>query len=182
MKYPSASKQIFILAISSTMFFLACSQENDIVNPEVEVNETEVAQYPEVDEALHTYFSRFEHEARQRGLSYDLNTLKITGVIKEIDEEHVAGQCAYNRFTSPRQITLDKSFWESSSDLLKEFIVFHELGHCVLNRSHLETSFSNGVCSSMMRSGNGDCFDYYSRSTRSYYIDELFEIESPQPF
>jgi hypothetical protein len=33
-----------------------------------------------------------------------------------------------------------------------------------------------------MRSGNGDCFDYYSRSTRNYYIDELFEIESPQHF
>lgn len=180
MKYSSAKNRIFAFALWCMMSFLACTQEDELINPEI--NEPEMTLFPEVDAALHTYFSRFEHEARQRGLSYDLKALGITGVIEEIDEENIAGQCAYRRFYSPRQITLDKSFWERSSDLLKEFIVFHELGHCVLNRSHLETSFSNGVCSSIMRSGNGDCFDYYSRTTRAYYIDELFEIESSQPF
>jgi hypothetical protein len=65
---------------------------------------------------------------------------------------------------------------------MKEYIVFHELGHCVLNRPHTEDSFSNGVCSSIMRSGNGGCYDYYNRFTRQYYVDELFEVEAISPF
>ena len=98
-------------------------------------------------------------------------------VIEEIDEQHVAGQCSYGRFRNPRLVTIDASFWRRSSDRFKEFIVFHELGHCYLNRGHLESAFSNGVCVSIMRSGVGDCFDNYHVNTREYYINELFEQE-----
>ncbi|MDF9796205.1 hypothetical protein OKW21_001468 [Catalinimonas alkaloidigena] len=180
MRYLSARNYIYAISIVYVTLLQACTQDNDLIVPKITTSD--VPLYPDVDDALHTYFSRFEDEARQRGLSYDLSELGISGVIEEIDEEHIAGQCAYSRFTNPRKITIDKTFWDHFSDAYKEFIVFHELGHCVLNRSHLETSFFNGVCKSIMRSGNGECFDFYSSSTRAYYVDELFEIESTQPF
>jgi len=106
----------------------------------------------------------------------DLTDAGITGVIEEIDEDHVAGQCAFPR-NRPNEVTVDESFWVRGSDLFKEFIVFHELGHCYLFRPHLEDQFSNGACVSIMRSGNGSCLDNYRNSTREFYIDELFELD-----
>ena len=71
-------------------------------------------------------------------------------------------------------MTIDKTFWNRSSELYKEFVVFHELGHCVLDRNHKEDKDSRGRCLSIMRSGLGDCLDAYSSANRTYYLNELF--------
>jgi len=55
----------------------------------------------------------------------------------------------------------------------KERLVFHELGHCVLNRSHLETVGTDGHCLSIMNSAQR-CSDNYNAQTREKYLDELF--------
>ena len=159
-----------IIILFVTLFFFSCSDDDveEVVEPVAFAN---------VDAELVPYFERFQQEAAARGIFVDLVTADIEGVIEEIDEQHVAGQCSYGRFNNPRLVTVDASFWRRSSNLFKEFIVFHELGHCYLNRGHLESSFSNGVCTSIMRSGVGDCFDNYNGNTREYYIDELFEPE-----
>ena len=159
-----------IIFLFITLFFLSCSDDDveEVMEPVAFAN---------VDGELVPYFERFQEEAAARGISVDLATAEIEGVIEEIDEQHVAGQCSYGRFRNPRLVTIDASFWRRSSDRFKEFIVFHELGHCYLNRGHLESAFSNGVCVSIMRSGVGDCFDNYHVNTREYYINELFEQE-----
>jgi hypothetical protein len=136
--------------------------------------------YPNVDPQLRTYFQRFEEEAAARGLSVDLTTTGITGTIVEIDDKHVLGQCSYPR-ARPNQVTIDRTFWSLGSDLFREFVVFHELGHCFLFRSHLEQQLSNGACASIMRSGTGPCLDNYSSRTRAFYVDELFDHQ-PQAF
>ncbi len=135
----------------------------------------EPVRFPNVAAELVPFFERFEAEAAKRGKEVDLSTANIKGEIKEIEEQHVAGRCSYSRFNNPRLVTIDESFWNRSSNLFREFIIFHELGHCFLYRGHLESSFANGVCVSIMRSGVGDCFDNYRQSTREAYIDELFE-------
>lgn len=146
----------------------ACNkdEQSEVVKP---------VKFPNVADELVPFFEKFEEEALRRGIKVDLANANIRGEIKEIEKDHVAGQCSYSRFNNPRQVTIDETFWGRSSTLFKEFIVFHELGHCYLDRSHLESSFSNGVCVSIMRSGVGDCFDNYRQSTREGYIDELFE-------
>lgn len=150
----------------------ACTQDEEAIVPEAPQART----YPNVETELHEYFRRFEEEAALKGLEVNLVNLGIIGVIDEIDEQHVIGRCSYNRF-NPRLVTIDASFWNRSSDSSREFVVFHELGHCVLNRGHLEDAFSNGVCKSIMRSGTGSCFDAYNTRNRDYYIEELFEPE-----
>lgn len=150
----------------------ACTQEEDLMLPE----EEQKPLYPNVEEALYQYFSRFEEEARARGFNYDLTNLEISASIEEIEQEHIAGQCACNRFRSPRKVTIDRSFWNRASDLYKEFIIFHELGHCVLDRRHLESSLPNGACASIMRSGNSECLDNYDLLSRDFYVDELFTL------
>ncbi|MEL6124666.1 MAG: hypothetical protein AAFR14_13205, partial [Bacteroidota bacterium] len=61
----------------------------------------------------------------------------------------------------------------------REYIIFHELGHCVLFRDHVDACFANNTWTSIMRSGHGSCFDNYTSRTRPYYIDELFSSLSP---
>ena len=133
-------------------------------------------QYPGVDSELKAYFQRFEEEAAARGLSIDLTATGITGVIQEIEENHVLGTCSYPR-AQPNRVTIDQSFWNRGSDLFREFVVFHELGHCFLFRPHKETLLSNGACASIMRSGNGTCIDNYNGRTRMFYVNELFDYQ-----
>ncbi len=130
--------------------------------------------YQNIPEPLWDYFERFENEALERDLIIDLNNLNLTAEIVEIVAEGVAGTCSYGSHT-PKHIQIDQTFWSQSSDLFKEFVVFHELGHCVLFRGHREDANQDGTCVSLMRSGIEDCQDNYRLATRSNYLDELFD-------
>lgn len=138
--------------------------------PEVPV----AREFPGVDERLWPFFIRFEDEAADRGITIDLVREGITGIIQPIDEENVAGTCNFNRQV-PNHVMVDEDFFNRVNDLFREFIIFHELGHCTLFRDHLETEDQFGRCTSIMRSGVEDCRDNYSVSTRITYLDELYD-------
>ena len=148
----------------------ACTEEEVVTEavPEAPVG------YPEVDEPLWPYFERFEEEGRRRGVTVDLRSARISGRIAEISKDRVLGQCSYQR-NNHNHVTVDESFWDRTSDRGREFVVFHELGHCFLLRDHLETTFTDGACTSIMRSGTGRCRDNYSQRTRDAYLEELFD-------
>jgi len=137
-----------------------------------DVQQQEVG-YTDVDQRLWEYYKQFEEEGKKRGLNINLRTTQISGEIDAIHDNNVIGTCEYGRFYN-NHITIDDSFWSRSSILGKEFVVFHELGHCFLNRGHKEDSTSEGLCVSLMRSGNGGCTDAYNSRNRAYYLDELF--------
>jgi len=126
-----------------------------------------------VEEAIIPYYQSFQKEAKERGLQIDLNNLEISAEIKEIAQEHVAGSCSFGSHIN-NHITIDKTFWEKASQPLREFVVFHELGHCALLRGHDESSDAQGRCLSIMRSGLGNCVDVYSPQNRKILLDELF--------
>lgn len=169
-KYP-----IFYVA---ALFIFVASCSGDITFVSVEEPEEEITpssnSYPDVDEALWVYFQRFEEEGRARGIEVDLIAAGITGVIEPLDEDDVAGQCSFSSHF-PNHVTIDQAFWNRSSDRVREFVVFHELGHCDLGRDHREDRFANGACQSIMRSGLEDCRDNYTPITRIDYLDELFD-------
>lgn len=156
----------FCIWLGFAGFIIACEEPEEII--------PEPVKFPGVDAQLKAYFQRFEDEAAARGFNFDLTAAGITGVISEIEEEHVLGRCSFPRVQANR-VTVDQTFWNRGSDLFREFVVFHELGHCFLFRSHLEDQLSNGACVSIMRSGSGSCFDNYFGRTRNFYLDELFE-------
>jgi hypothetical protein len=155
-------KAIIILSLGAVLFS-SCAK--DIANFE--------RQYSNVDTELWTFYSNFEYEAEKRGVTVNLQQLQVSGEIAEIDEAGVAGSCQYGSAIS-NHVTIDETFWRKSSNSFKEFIVFHELGHCALNRGHDETQNEEGLCLSIMRSGLGNCVDAYSTVNRTAYLDELF--------
>lgn len=169
LKFPFLS---LILILSTLSFFTACQPDEELdLTTEEEL--LPLGQFPGVDPALWSYFANFEAEAAARGLDIDLYVSNITGEIAEIEEEHVAGRCTFSS-AAPNAVTIDKTFWDQSSVLFREFVVFHELGHCFLGRGHEEGTNPNGTCTSIMRSGVEDCRDNYRTTTRTAYLDELF--------
>ncbi len=139
--------------------FLACQDDEPI-----ELNDN-------IDAAIEMYVRRFQTEADTRGVEVDFENL--TANLSDIDREDVAGQCI-SYTDGSREVVIDKSVWDRSGDLIREFIVFHELGHCILDRAHDESQNTNGTCASIMHSGTSNCRFNYSELTRSGYLDELF--------
>lgn len=133
--------------------------------------------YAEVDSDLWPFYREFEEQAALRGVEIDLNSFG-TAVIAELNPNGVAGQCTYGSHLA--DVVIDKGFWEDVPNyLIREMVVFHELGHCYLKRGHEEGVLPNGTCASIMRSGLEDCQDNYNSNTRADYLDELFSEVIP---
>ncbi len=161
-------RQLLIAFVALCTISSCGTDNNDIDQIQISNDVT----YPLADKELWSYFQNFEEEALLRGFKYDLNTLEITAVIETITEEGVAGTCQYGQHI--HHVTIDEDFWKYSSTLIREMVVFHELGHCVLHKDHTEEYDSNGNCLSIMNSGTVECNVAYTNQNRTYYIDELF--------
>lgn len=149
----------YFFVILSALLLFACEQEEEIV----------------VDQDLVPYFERFEQEAATRGVVFDYVKDRIEGHLTDIEETDVSGKCQSNS-VDPDKVYIDANYWRRATDLEREFIVFHELGHCFLQREHLDDATNTGNCTSIMHSGLGTCRNAYSNNTRSAYLDELFSI------
>lgn len=169
------SKAIFnsVLFVFMLILINACSVD---YNPADEVdNSPAEKRYSDVDSRLWEHFEKFENEARLRNQIFNLNALGITGVISDIPDAGVAGTCQYGQHI--HHVTVDQQYWNNASDLQREMVVFHELGHCVLGRGHREGANNNGICISVMNSGLADCRVIYSNTNRPLYLDELFYFD-----
>ncbi|MEM0994276.1 MAG: hypothetical protein AAGI49_14650 [Bacteroidota bacterium] len=147
---------LFCVAFSLLLLLNACEQEE--VDAEVFV-----------DEDLVAYFDLFVEEGAKRGVAVDLS--EISGYIEQITSLSVAGNCT----RATNTIRIDEVFWRSQPDWEKEYVVFHELGHCYLQRGHKNTfDEATNLCSSIMNSGNSACDVKYFGKNRAPYLDELF--------
>lgn len=136
------------------------------------------------------YVQRFRDEMGKRGPIPATNNLIIRfGLTRGSD---ACGECALESGKTPR-ITLspDAYCWRNASDYERECLVFHELGHCLLNRSHRTGRFPNNAYVSLMNPddravyatcvypiGNDVCD---KRPRRDYYLDELANPATPTP-
>lgn len=153
---------IFSLLLPLVFFVLmACEKE-------------ELAPGSQVDEALLIHFDRFLEAAAERGADYQAEVAELEGYIKEISRDGVVGQC-HSSDEAPNIVEVDEDFWQSASYTEREYVVFHELGHCVLGRDHSDGRTAAGICESIMHSGLTSCKVNYSAGTREAYLDELFE-------
>jgi hypothetical protein len=132
------------------------------------------------------YVQRFQDEATKHGKNLDLIN---GGLIVEFADlkDGVAGLCHYEK---PIRIEIDKTYWAAiekfaDADLMKENLLFHELGHGFLGRKHLNTLLENGDWKSIMCGGdkvNGRSWNInYHGVRRTYYVDELFNESTAVP-
>lgn len=125
-----------------------------------------------VDEPLQHYLQLFSEEASRRGIVVNYKNRPVEARLELHDDSARLGWCNYHD-DQPDQIIINTFYWSILDDFEKEKLVFHELGHCILNRAHLDEVRSDGHCKSIMQSGQR-CADNYSAETRDQYLDELF--------
>lgn len=139
-----------------------------------------------VDSTFADYLQRFENEGATRGRTFDVET---SGLIIQFGtlSGDVAGLTHYE---TPIRIEIDKTYWDAISktagaDLMKEDLLFHELGHGLLGRKHLNTTLENGDWKSIMCGGdkvnNRSWNINYRGERRKYYLDELFDESTKAP-
>jgi len=148
----------FFFIIYLFAFLCSCKKEAE-----------ELITYPDVSPELCPFFQSFEKEAAKRGLIVDLKNAGVKARFTKINGS-VVGICSRN---AVNEILIDQNFWDRSSHLSKELIVFHELGHCYLNKVHNNLVAANGTCGSIMRNGNS-CIDYYTEKTRVGLLNKFF--------
>lgn len=126
-----------------------------------------------IEPELEFYFDSFVHEAAEYGKEIDLSSLDLSAYVEDIEVNGTIGQCiSYS--DGSKEVVIDERNWNRLGDLEKEYVVFHELGHCILERSHSNAVDENGICESIMQSGEGLCQNHYSLSNRSDLLEELF--------
>jgi hypothetical protein len=135
-----------------------------------------------VQDDFKMYVNRFVAEANARNVPVDISKL----IVEFTPQITLAGApyCGQALSSNPPhvQITNSTGCWTNQSDTNKEILIFHELGHALLSRSHLDDNFSNGMWKSMMHSGNQfNMYSEYTPALRKYYIDELFNVNTPAP-
>lgn len=76
-----------------------------------------------------------------------------------------------------RKIEIDKEAWDAYDDESREMLIFHELGHCVLDRPHREELITSGyrqIPASIMYPSM-----FSSQTYESYKEDYLYELSNP---
>ncbi|HEY5825801.1 MAG TPA: hypothetical protein VIT44_15610 [Cyclobacteriaceae bacterium] len=146
-----SEKVVFVLFLLA----IACSKDDDAI-----------------PSAFSDYVNRFVAEGKVRGQSIDVSALSVNFV----EETELAGYCGYGTVDPPRvQIRQTDNCWMTRSDMDKEILLFHELGHAILRRQHTNDTLPNGDYKSMMIGSNQ--FNIYNSHTPekiAFYLDELF--------
>lgn len=133
-----------------------------------------------IDPALQPYIERFLEEANKRGHTFSLDDVQAFLLPQVADEGiRICGLGYAPKFGDKvRRIDIDQLCWEFSNDAEREILVFHELGHALLDRTHNDWKLPNGRNRSIMFAGEFcDIYASYQDcqlELRDYYIDELF--------
>ncbi len=127
------------------------------------------------------YVDEFFHQAQLRGYDLYKEDFDFSITLEEIEDPFRGGECQFRG----NKITIDIQNWERGSEEWKEFIIAHELGHCLLDRRHRNVKTTSNECYSFMRGGKQDDFscsqNLYSTKWKKYYYDELFDRSTPFP-
>ena len=104
-------------------------------------------------------------QAKGRPLNYD-----IPIQFGKMPDDDTAAICTYWHNPEYRQITIDEEYWNNyTNEKEKIGLIFHELGHCDLNRDH-DNRLINHIPRSLMYYQNFS----YNFNLQAYYFSEIF--------
>lgn len=94
------------------------------------------------DPAVQSIVDSFVQDAAAHGKQVQVNSTIVFGDTTTAGGElNAKGVCDYG--PNGGTITLDSAYWNQSSALMKKMILYHELGHCILNRhNHNDATIS----------------------------------------
>ncbi|MEM6765909.1 MAG: hypothetical protein AAF824_11565 [Bacteroidota bacterium] len=137
----------------------------------------------DVPPSIQPFIDDFIAEGQQRGVNLTIDNLIVTfeGNLQNGD---AAGLCTFANGNNPPHIRIDTTSanWRNN-DWSREILMFHELGHCVLDRrQHRDDRLPNDNYSSIMRSDGAQVYGgSLTLFKREYYLDELFNEAEISP-
>ncbi|TVP49720.1 MAG: hypothetical protein EA341_08920 [Mongoliibacter sp.] len=167
-------KYYFKLLLITTLFIGIISCESTDDPDPTPVHE----EFPD----LQMFVDRFVEEAQLRGLNLNLSGIDAIYVDEVRRNDQV--YCGYGYINHPqtgrRTVEISRTSncnWASLSDIQRENLFFHEMGHAILNLPHDNTLKCDGRPLSLM-TDEFNIFEIYKEGEeelRTYYIDELFD-------
>lgn len=134
---------------------------------------------PEERAEFSPYLQRFSTYSKKFGRSVKTDT-DVTVVFAELPSRHL-GVCQEGFWQTPR-VEINRASWERATASAREVLLFHELGHCLLGRGHLDRQIAvesaergqrmvipASVMASLALSSRW--YDDF----RDYYVEELFK-------
>lgn len=137
---------------------------------------------PEISPIFQPYYNKFLDEGKKRGITFTDKEQAITIQFSDIPKQY--GAIGYTEHeTNTIHIV---SEWNNFPEPMKEWLVFHELGHLMLKRKHSFRQLPNGEYGSMMWTAENNpnkCIAplFTGNLRKNYYFDELFKIDTPAP-
>lgn len=145
------------------MFFIltSCNYNKEEGNTVVSLLESE---------EFNVFKQLFEDEAYLRNINLSTSSIKIGFTDSSHFQEITKSGVAYCQ-RDTKQIVVNKDSWDNYSEIKKEIVIFHELGHCLLDKDHDNHEHKGEKLSIMHeRILNPSFYDEY----REHYLDELF--------
>jgi len=137
----------------------------------------------DVPAIVQPFIDDFIDEAAARGHLIEIDNL-IVEFEGNLDNGDAAGLCTFQTDNSPPHIRLDTTSTNWKNNIYsREALVFHELGHCILDRrGHISDLLPNGNFASIMRPKGEQLYGgTINTFKREYYLDELFDPNTPVP-
>jgi hypothetical protein len=130
----------------------------------------------QVPEEVQPHLNSFMEEYESRG--GDPMSLPLNLIIRWSDsmpDPDVVGYCQLNTLDMYLpEIVLLHSYWLSSDPVVREILVYHELGHCLLNYDHVETDITDIMFPNLINS-------VYYRENRDEILDNFFTGSDSRP-
>lgn len=128
----------------------------------------------EIESNFLPIYSSFVFEGKKRGINLENYGLSINMVSESLNRDNqkgveTLGHCSVLLYNKPK-VSISEVLWNKASNIEKEMILFHELGHGLLLKGHTNTENSNKK--SLMNK-----FIFSEKTyieNREYYLDELF--------
>lgn len=127
---------LFLLAV----IFVASCGSVDELHRELQPNKKEEEQTVDAPSELMPYVEEFEYLWDLYSPGSRINNLRVRfGKITQDNRPTavVAGSCFRQTGRSPR-IVINTEIWQNITETRRKVLMFHELGHCVLFRDHIQ--------------------------------------------
>jgi len=122
---------------------------------------------PYVDKQVEPYVTKFMS-------IYGLEFITTDVILTDVDQDGVTKGSVFVGMCYPHlnYVELHLPSWRLLSPYKREFLVFHELGHCVMFQRHRNFDLTDGCVGSIMDPRRFPTHDCYTNHTR-YYRAEL---------
>lgn len=126
-----------------------------------------------VDQELRPYLDKFVEEGEKRGKQIVVSDLLV--IFGETRSEAEPNRIGYCASTYPKSIVIDRKVFNELDIGGREMLMFHEFGHCILDRGHDEGCYIDEYpCKFPTSVMYPSVVSTYYLKNRELYLDELF--------